>query len=247
MTELDKYVFSKKETYIFYLVVIVVSVVSSVLYFRNVFFSLVVVPFVPKIKQIVIEYLKEKRRREFIVQFKDFLFMMATAIGSGRPMRESLEDTIQNLAGIYGENAVLVDDLRVVHERISIGGENDVTVFYDFANTCKQEDVIDFVTVYSICKVTGANLITALVSAANILMDKITIDREIEELVFRKKKEGMLIFIMPTLVIFFLNLCSPDYIEPLYGCIEGRLIMAIALIGNVFVYSLIQKIARVEI
>ena len=111
----------------------------------------------------------------------------------------------------------------------------------------KLEDVIDYVTVYSICKTTGANLILALNRAASIIMDKITIEREIEELVIRKKKEGIVIFVMPTLVVLFLNMCAPDYIDPLYTTLQGRIVMTIVIVGNIAVYGIIQKIVRVEI
>ena len=42
------------------------------------------------------------------------------------------------------------------------------------------EDVKDFVTIYSICKTTGASLITALGKAAGVIMEKMSIDREVD-------------------------------------------------------------------
>ena len=52
---------------------------------------------------------------------------------------------------------------------------------------------------------------------------------------------------MPTLVVLFLNMCAPDYIDPLYTTLQGRIVMTIVIVGNIAVYGIIQKIVRVEI
>ena len=78
-------------------------------------------------------------------------------------------------------------------------------------------------------------------------MEKMSIDREIEELIKRKKSEGLVIFAMPALIILFLNLTSPDYISPLYETIAGRIIMTIVAASNIGIYTIIQRITNVEI
>ena len=102
-------------------------------------------------------------------------------------------------------------------------------------------------TIYSICKTTGASLIIALSRAASVIIDKMTIEREVEELVKRKKSEGMIIFVMPVIVILFLNLCAPDYIAPMYETLAGRIIMTGVIISTAGIYSIIQKIVKIDI
>ena len=127
------------------------------------------------------------------------------------------------------------------------GGENDVSVLRDLADASGLEDVKDFVTVYSICKTTGASLISALGKAAGVIMEKMSIDREIDEIVRRKEGEGLVIFAMPALIILFLNLTAPDYIAPLYETAAGRVIMTAVLASNIGIYAMIQRITNVEI
>ena len=68
-----------------------------------------------------------------------------------------------------------------------------------------------------------------------------------QELVRRKKGEGMVIFLMPVAVILFLNIFAPDYISPLYETMAGRIIMTAVVGGAAGIYSMIQKIVRIEI
>ena len=83
--------------------------------------------------------------------------------------------------------------------------------------------------------------------AATVIIDKITIEKEIEEIVSRKKNEGIFIFAMPIIVIIFLNVFSPDYIAPLYDAFIGRIIMTTVIAANIGIYGIIQKITNISI
>ena len=130
---------------------------------------------------------------------------------------------------------------------MDVGGENDISVLKDLSGSSGLEDIHDFVTIYSICKSTGASLITALNKAAGVIMEKMSIEREIEELIRRKESEGIVSFAMPAIIILFLNLTAPDYIAPLYETLIGRIIMTAVIAANIGIYTLIERITNVEI
>ena len=247
MTDLTKYEFSRKENAVFYSCLAAAGIAISYLLYRNILFTVAIIPFAPKIKSFVTAGIIKSRRRRYMAEFRDFLFMASTAIGAGRSMKDAIYESIPSLKNIYGKKAVLAADLSKAYERMETGGENDVSVLRDLADASGLEDVKDFVTVYSICKTTGASLITALGKAAGVIMEKMSIEREIDELVKRKEGEGLVIFAMPALIILFLNLTSPDYIAPLYGTVAGRIIMTAVLASNVGIYAMIQRITNVDI
>lgn len=247
MTDLSKYEFSKKENAVFWSCLTAAGLVISYLMYRNILFAAVIIPFARKIKSFVTESIIKSRRRRYMAEFKDFLFMASTAIGAGRSMKDAISESVPSLLNIYGRKAILAGDLAKAYKRMDTGGENDVAVLRDIAEAAGLEDVKDFVTVYSICKTTGASLITALGKAAGVIMEKMSIDREIEELVRRKENEGLIIFAMPAIIILFLNLTAPDYIAPLYETTAGRVIMTAVLATNIATYAIIQRITDVEI
>lgn len=247
MIDLRTYTLSRNEKTLIYIASALAGLAISYLMYRNILFSVIVIPIVPRIRTMVSTALAERRRARYMDEFKDFLFMVSTSIGAGRSMKDAISESIPSLRSIHGSDSVLSGELAKAYERMHVGGENDVTVLMDLANASGQEDVYDFVTIYSICKTTGASLITALSRAASVIIDKMTIEREVQELVRRKKSEGMIIFIMPVLVILFLNLSAPDYIAPLYDTLTGRLIMTGVVASTVGIYSLIQKIVHIDI
>lgn len=247
MTDLRTYSFNKTESIIFYICAGAAGLLISYLMYRNILFAPVIIPLIPKLREMAETALADRRRQRYVDEFKDFLFMASTAIGAGRSMKDAIAEAIPSLKRIHGENSILSGELGKAYERMNVGGEHDITVLMDLAFASGVEDVYDFVTIYSICKSTGASLIVALSKAASVIIDKMTIDREIQELVRRKKSEGLVIFIMPVIVILFLNLFAPDYISPLYETLAGRLIMTSFVAGAAGIYSMIQKIVRIEI
>jgi tight adherence protein B len=247
MTDLNKYEFSKRENILFYCGIAAAGIAVSYLMYRNILFSAVIFPFSGRIKGFVREIIIKNRKRRYMSEFKDFLFMVSTAIGAGRSMKDAIGESIPSLRNIYGEKATLTDDLILAHERMVKGGENDVRVLEDLSEASGLEDVQDFVTIYSICRETGADLISALNRATSVIMDKMSIEREIDEIIKRKENEGLVIFAMPALIIMFLNLTAPDYISPLYETIAGRIIMTAVTAASIGIYAMIQRITNVEI
>jgi tight adherence protein B len=247
MTDLNSYEFTRKENTAFYFALVATGAVLSLMLYRTPVLSLIPLIFASRIKEQLALYLAERRKREYLAEFKDFLFMISTAIGAGRAMKDSIGEAIPSLKDTYGEKSLLAGELTKAYTRMENGNEDDVSVLMDLATASSLEDVIDFVTVYSTCKKTGASLITALNKAAGMIIDKMTIEKEIRELVRRKELEGSLIFIMPFAVILFLNITSPDYIAPLYDTAAGKVIMTSLIVVNAGVFAMIRKIVRVEI
>ena len=243
----DKYIVDKREKQLIFAGTLVVGTSLSVLLYHNIFFSLVLLLFYIKIQEIYAEYMLARRKRALAEQFKDFLFILSTSIGAGRGMRDAIGEAIPGIVGIYGENAILSSELKNMHKRMSIGNEEDVTVLNDFAKRSGSEDIVDFMIIYSTCKTTGASLVDALNKAASVIIDKMTIENEIRTMANRKKNESIILFVMPFVVVLFLNLFSPEYIAPLYESYIGRVIMTMVVAADIFIYSVMQKITDVEI
>lgn len=247
MTDLRTYKLSRQENLLLILLCCLGGIAVSYLMYRSVLFAVLVIPMLPRARKMLQTFLADRRRQRYMDEFRDFLFMASTSIGAGRSMKDAVAESIPSLKKIHGSDSVLASELNKAYDRMEHGGENDIAVLMDLAYASGSEDVFDFVTIYSICKTTGASLITALSRAASVILDKMTIEKEVREIVSRKRAEGMIIFIMPVIVILFLNLCAPDYIAPLYETLAGRLIMTCVIASNAGIYSLIQRIARIEI
>lgn len=102
MYEYDVYNFSKRQDYLLDVAILIIGIAISFFFYRSIIFGIIILPFVKRIKEWVGEILVDKRRRELILQFKDFLFVASTALGSGYSMREVVRESIPRIASVYG-------------------------------------------------------------------------------------------------------------------------------------------------
>lgn len=171
----------------------------------------------------------EARRRELAVQFKDLLFSLSASFQAGRHMREAVSEARRNLSEIYAASAPINIELDLMERRMGAGGESERTVLLDFAKRSGIEDARNFADVYYTCLTTGGNLCSVVNRTAEVILEKMAIRREQETMMAQKKYEAKLLTVVPFLILIYLRVSSPAYLEPLYGTAAGLCIMGIAL------------------
>lgn len=191
--------------------------------------------------------LAEKRRALLTTQFKDLLYSMSASVAANLGISEALAGGLEDLKLLYDEDTPLIKELEYMVKGISENRESDIRLLFDFAERSYCEDIDDFVQVYMTCRTMGGDLEKVLKSTIEILVDKMTIEREIKTLTAQKKLEGKMISTMPLMILLLLNLFSPDYLQPLYTTIAGRLVMTAALAGIVAAFYLTEKMTVIEV
>lgn len=193
------------------------------------------------------ESIKEKRKKELRLQFRDLLYSVSSSVSSGRSMSEALEESIEFWRSTYEEQDYIIQELYYMVGRIKNGNEKDIDVLKNFALRSNIEDVSDFVNVYENCRLSGGNLSRAIDRATTIIGDKITLERELETMMSQKKFESRIVILAPFILIMMLRLTSPDYLEPLFTTAGGRAVTTISLILIGTAVYMMERINRVEI
>ena len=201
--------------------------------------------FIPALK-LYEGHMASKRKTRLRSGFRDLLDSLSASFAGGRHMREALEEALNELKSIYGDDEEIVSEVREILKRIN-DGETDIAVLEDFDERADLEDVSLFVQVYRACRETGGDLISAMSDASDILGDKIKIENEIRMITSQKKTEGMIISAMPVIIILFLRIIAPDYIEVLYGNMMGIALMTGALAASGYAFWLIRKITDIRV
>lgn len=243
----NRYEFSRREEILFHMGLLLIGILVSYLFYRNILGAPIVFLLRKRIRSYVKEELIIRQKSDFLEQFKDLLFVLSTSFSAGRGMADALGEAVLSMKDIYGEDSRLVREIQHMHDRMKISKEREEDVLQDLAERTGLEDVMDFVIIFEICRDTGAALVSALNKAAGVIIEKMTIEEEIREIVRRKQSEGMILFLMPPVVILFLNLLAPDYLAPLYETISGRCLMTGVIAATVGIYGMIRRIIRVQV
>ena len=95
------YEFTKRERALFFGLYICAAAGLAMLFYKNIAFIVIAVPFVNRSEKSLLCSVTERRRRELLEQFKDFLFMLSTSIGAGRGMKDAIGESVPGLEEIW--------------------------------------------------------------------------------------------------------------------------------------------------
>ena len=90
-------------------------------------------------------------------------------------------------------------------KRMTEGKERDVDVLRNFAERSDIRDIKDLVMVCDTCKNTGGNFTAAVNKCADIIGDKISLEKDLKMISSQKMFEGRIVAITPFLIIFFIK------------------------------------------
>jgi len=247
MTDYRNYILSKKEKRTAGAVMALLLTGISMLFFQNPFLIFILPMALKKGWGVYEDYCRERRQKTLLLEFRDFLFSLSASFATGRHMTEAMKEAESALENIYGKESLLASELRHMLLAIEETGQSDQKVFAAFAERTGLEDVQLLSEVYSVCRETGGNMAAAVNKAAALLTEKINIEMEIQTMLSQKKLEGTIIAVMPSVMILFLLWMSPDYLQPMYDTVAGRLLMLLALGLNVFAYYWMEKMTNVTL
>jgi len=241
----DTYTLNKKELFKYYSISLSAAFAVSYVFYDNIVFSILLSLILTCIlKKHYMTYLKNKRREFLKNQFIELLQSLSASISAGRQMGEALAEGLSVMKSSYSSDSPLVIELEFMVKSIKESREEEEQLLKNFAKRVKVTDISSFVEVYAICRETGGDMEKAIVKTSQIIMEKLSIEKEMKVLSAQKKFEGKLISIMPILVIIFLRVTSPSYLEPLYSTLAGKIIMSFSVIGMGYAYYLTEKITK---
>lgn len=230
---------------LFYAIILNISI--SYLLYKSFIFVLLT-PLTYRFLNIAITNMNEKRlKKKFKNEFKDFLYALSGSFSTGRHLVEALQEVSESLGKMYSKDNQIMTEINTILSQLKLTGYDEIKVLENFKKRKPIEDVVDFVEMYKSCRDTGGDFAGVLSKGANMIAEKITIDREIEAITYQKKIEGRVIGSMPVVLLIFLNIFSPDYISPLYSGLSGHIIMTLALVLTIFAFAMIERITNIEI
>ena len=192
-------------------------------------------------------YMARKRRLAIRDQFRDVLYSFSASFATGRHMREAMKEAIPYISDIHGPGSPMAIELKNMVILLESTGEGELTLWQDFGERSGLEDVMDFASVFRACRDTGGDLVGAASRAAEVISEKITLEAEIKTMAAQRKFEGRIIGIMPIIMIGFLRMTSPGYMDAMYKTSFGRIVMTLALFAMGFAIYLTEKITEIRV
>ncbi len=233
------------------LMLTVFCVVSSTLIgwmFYDTYIGIALAPFIFYLtKKTVESLLAERRRRALRNQFRDVLYSFSSSFAAGAHMEEAMEISAFQIGELYGEDSYMEKELLYMIKKMRETAGGDVELWNDLAIRSGLEDIEDFARVFAACRDSGGDLVQAVDRASVLIVEKINIENEMRTLFSQKKTEGRMVGVMPLMMILFLRITSPSYLDVMYESILGRILMTIAALSMIYSIYMTEKITRIEV
>lgn len=185
----------------------------------------------------------EREREELTAQFRECILAVGTLLGAGYSVENAFLECEQDMALMYGKDALICGELRMVRRGLHINVSLE-ELLTDFGERSGCEEIVQFAEVFSIAKRSGGNLAEIIRSSAELISRKAELKQEIDTLLSGKKMELNIMKIMPFAILAYIGAANPGYFDTLYSDLYGRLIMTGCLAAYIGAYMLGELVIR---
>ncbi|HEY8740374.1 MAG TPA: type II secretion system F family protein [Candidatus Dormibacteraeota bacterium] len=187
-----------------------------------------------------VKYRQRKRFRALNNQLGDTILLLSNALKAGYSFAQAMA-TIARSAP-----APMCDEFSRAVREMNLGITVDDALEH-MNSRIESEDFDLMVTAVQIHRVVGGNLAEILDTIAFTIRERIRIQGEIRTLTAQARASGYIITGLPFGLTAILTLISPSYIMPMFHSIIGIGMLILALIMMGIGYSIIRKIAAIEV
>jgi len=188
----------------------------------------------------------KKKEQEFREQFKDGMQIMASTLNIGYSVENAVIEATKDLKRLYPNDSRIIREFKqIIHQlEINISIEQ---AFNNFLGRVEQEDVENFVAVFSVAKRMGGESIEVLKTTAHTISEKIEVEKEIQTMLGAKELEFNIMSLIPFGIILYMRMTFSDFMGVLYGNILGIGIMSSCLVIYFFAFMMGRRLIKIEV
>jgi len=187
-----------------------------------------------------------KQKQLVSVQFEQMLYAVANALQAGKSVENSFLAAEADLKLLYrGYAPLLLRELEGLNRKVQHGTPLEKAIDV-FQRRMDIPEVSNWANIFGTCKRTGGNLVHVMRHSSRLVVEKMSMERELSVMIAGKRFEAKALSIVPFLVIGMFKYGSPDYMLPLYEG-PGRWVMALSLLIIGCGMRLAERMMRIEV
>lgn len=188
-------------------------------------------------------YLNRRRKgrvTKLNAQLPEALTMISNSLKAGFGLLQALNTAADQLS-----HPISTELGRTIHE-MNVGSSAEEALL-GLSERSGSYDLDIVVTAILVQRTVGGNLGEVLDTVADTMRERIRIRGEIQTLTAQQKLTGVVIGLLPVGVGLLFEVMSPDYINPLFTTLVGRVLLVVALVLETVGVLIIQRILNIEV
>lgn len=222
------------------------TVVLGALFYRCFIAVLLLSPLVYFYSKRRANHLIKEHKWRLNIEFKEGIAALSAALEAGYSAENAFSEACVDLIKTGHENSLILKEFQYIVNQISLNTPVEEALT-EFGERTQIEDIISFSNVFSTAKRTGGDLIHVIAITSKIISDKIEVKRDLKTLITAKKLEAGIMKATPLLILAYLSVSSPGFLDPLYHNPFGIIAMTVFLIVYLAAILIIDKIIDIEV
>lgn len=222
------YHFSQREYIENGLLFLLCDVMISYLFYRSWLVFLCGLPFLKIFLNMRRQAECRKRKSALEEQFLMAMQTVTTSLTAGYSVETAFEDTLKELPLIYREEDMIVQEFRSIVSQLKMN-QNLEDLLESLAIRSGIEDIRNFAEIFAISKRSGGDLIAIIRNTIQSIGQKNETRKEIQVVLSAKKMEQNMMSIIPCLILLYVQIVSPGFLDVMYHNPAGIAVMTIAL------------------
>lgn len=240
------YLFSRRERLTNILAYLCLCFLISWLFYHSLLPAAFFLPGIPVFLKARKESLLENRKIQMLREFTTGMQLVNASLQAGYAVENAFRESLPELKKIYPSDSFIVREFRRIGSQldVSIPIENALS---DLSARSHIDDIRNFTEVFQTAKRTGGDLMLIIRNTVSDIQEKSETREQIEADISGKVLEQKIMSLVPILIIAYVNLTSPDFLEVCYVTAAGRLVMTacLGLYGAAFLWG--RKVMKIQV
>lgn len=224
------------------LYITVISVISYLFYYSFIPL-LLLLPGIYFFFRYVKKFLKKKRERFLVLEFKDFLNSLSALLSTGYSLENAIIEANREFNTTH-KNSLMASELHLMVHKLNIHIPIE-DIFADFASRSDIEILKTFSQILTTAKQTGGDLVHIITATNSSISSQIEVRLEIDTALSGKRLELYIMAAMPIVIMFYIKFTQSGFFTVMYHNITGIIIMSLCLILYIAAVSLAYKILSI--
>jgi len=208
--------------------------------FRNVLLAMVFGVAGGFLPNFYLKYRQKVRLAKFDSQIADALIIMSNSLRAGYSFLQAMDMVCREMS------PPISHEFTAAMKEMSLGSPTE-TALMALVDRVGSEDLELVVTAVLIQRQIGGNLAEVLDNIAETIRERVKLRQEIKTLTAQGRLSGLIIGVLPIVLAIFLLAVNPEYIRILFIHPIGKLMIGVALIGEIIGILVIRRIVAIEV
>lgn len=218
----------------------------SYLFFDSVIAFLVLAPGFALFQREYRRELKQRREKEMRREFLDGMQMTAASLQAGYSLENAFCESLKELRKIYSPDAFIMREFHLLASQVDMN-RNVEELLSDLGKRSGIDDIRSLAEVVETAKRAGGDLIQIIRNTISCMRQRQETAAEIETCLAGKMMEQNVMSLVPILILAYVRLSSPEFLESMYGNLTGISVMGICFLVYVAAVFWGRSITDIEV